>query len=86
MDLYTSVDCYDNMARSKYATKEEEEAARAECDRMKEVEEQTIKYPTGELSPQTAGFMGLPKIAWIAIIGIGVYYAYSKGMLKKIIK
>ena len=27
MDLYTSVDCYDNMARSKYATKEEEEAA-----------------------------------------------------------
>jgi predicted nucleic acid-binding Zn-ribbon protein len=34
----------------------------------------------------TAGFMGLPKVAWIAIIGVGVYYAYSKGMFKKLIK
>ena len=34
----------------------------------------------------TAGFMGLPKIAWIAIIGVGVYYAYSKGMFKKLLK
>jgi len=35
---------------------------------------------------KTAGFMGLPKIAWIAIIGAGLYYAYSKGMLKKFMK
>jgi hypothetical protein len=38
------------------------------------------------LGVQTAGFMGLPKIAWIAIIGAGLYYAYSKGMLKKFMK
>jgi len=35
---------------------------------------------------KTAGFMGLPKIAWIAIIGAGLYYAYSKGMFKKLMK
>ena len=33
-----------------------------------------------------AGFMGLPTIAWVAIIGVGVYYAYSKGMFKKLLK
>ena len=35
---------------------------------------------------KTAGFMGIPTIAWIAIGGVALYYAYSKGMLKKIIK
>lgn len=35
---------------------------------------------------KTAGFMGLPTIAWIAIGGIAVYYAYSKGMFKKFLK
>ena len=34
----------------------------------------------------TAGFMGLPKTAWIAIVGVSLYYAYSKGMLKELIK
>ena len=43
----------------------------------------TTATPSGTT---TAGFMGLPKVAWIAIIGVGVYYAYSKGMLKKLIK
>lgn len=33
--------------------------------------------------PKKAGFMGLPNLAWIAIIGVGVYYAYTKGMFKK---
>jgi len=37
-------------------------------------------------TPTTAGYMGIPKIAWVAIIGVGVYYAYSKGMLDKILK
>jgi|TARA_B100001094_G_scaffold308747_1_gene341726 hypothetical protein len=30
-----------------------------------------------------AGFMGLPTLAWVAIIGAGVYYAYTKGVFKK---
>ena len=34
----------------------------------------------------TAGFMGLPTMAWIAIGGVALYYAYSKGMFKKLIK
>lgn len=34
----------------------------------------------------TAGYMGIPKIAWLVIIGGGLYYAYSKGMFKKILK
>ena len=34
----------------------------------------------------TAGFMGLPNLAWIAIGGVALYYAYSKGMFKKILK
>ena len=34
----------------------------------------------------TAGYMGIPQIGWIAIIGVGVYYAYTKGMFKKLIK
>jgi len=38
------------------------------------------------LGLKTAGYMGIPKIAWIAIIGVGVYYAYSKGMFKKLLK
>ena len=33
-----------------------------------------------------AGFMGIPTIAWVALIGVGVYYAYSKGMFKKLMK
>ena len=33
----------------------------------------------------TAGFMGLPTIAWIAIGGVALYYAYSKGMFKKLL-
>jgi|TARA_B100001094_G_scaffold308747_1_gene341725 hypothetical protein len=36
-----------------------------------------------EVKPKKAGFMGLPNLAWIAIIGVGVYYAYSKGIFKK---
>jgi len=39
-----------------------------------------------DVKPTTAGFMGLPNLAWIAIIGVGVYYAYSKGMFKKLLK
>ena len=46
-----------------------------------------------DVKPTTAGFngygnkfMGLPNLAWIAIIGVGVYYAYSKGMFKKLMK
>tara|TARA_R100000908_G_C3755948_1_gene150531 strand:+ start:2956 stop:3246 length:291 start_codon:yes stop_codon:yes gene_type:complete len=35
---------------------------------------------------KTAGFMGIPTIAWIAIGGVALYFAYKKGMLKKIIK
>jgi len=34
----------------------------------------------------TAGFMGLPNLAWIAIGGVALYYAYSKGMFKKLMK
>ena len=34
----------------------------------------------------TAGFMGLPKVAWIVIGGVALYFAYSKGMFKKILK
>ncbi len=30
-----------------------------------------------------AGFMGLPTLVWVAIIGAGVYYAYTKGVFKK---
>lgn len=30
-----------------------------------------------------AGFMGLPTIAWVVFIGVGVYYAYTKGVFKK---
>tara|TARA_R100000908_G_scaffold64977_2_gene50977 strand:+ start:2268 stop:2483 length:216 start_codon:yes stop_codon:yes gene_type:complete len=37
-------------------------------------------------STQSAGYMGIPQIGWIAIIGVGVYYAYTKGMFKKLIK
>tara|TARA_R110001592_G_scaffold196051_1_gene443766 strand:+ start:769 stop:972 length:204 start_codon:yes stop_codon:yes gene_type:complete len=34
-------------------------------------------------STKSAGYMGIPKIGWIAIIGVGLYYAYTKGFLKK---
>ena len=34
-------------------------------------------------SIKSAGYMGIPKIGWIAIIGVGLYYAYTKGFLKK---
>ena len=34
----------------------------------------------------TAGFMGLPTIAWVAIGGIALYYAYSQGIFKKLLK
>jgi hypothetical protein len=37
-------------------------------------------------STTTAGFMGIPNIAWIAIVGVGLYYAYSQGMFKKLLK
>lgn len=37
-------------------------------------------------SLKTEEYMGIPKIAWVVIVGAGLYYAYSKGMLKKIIK
>ena len=50
------------------------------------VDDDTTDDSTPSLGEKTAGFMGLPKIAWIAIIGVGVYYAYSKGMLKKLLK
>lgn len=40
----------------------------------------------GDTETKTAGFMGLPTVAWIAIGGIALYYAYSKGMFKKILK
>ena len=76
MDLYTSVDCYDNMARSKYATKEEEEAARAECDRMKVAEEQTTMQPTGDITPQTAGFGGNKTL--MLVVGLGILYFVGK--------
>lgn len=39
-----------------------------------------------DTSTKTAGFMGVPTIAWIAIGGVALYFAYKKGMLKKIIK
>ncbi len=45
--------------------------------------------PDTELAPNnvtSAGYMGIPKIGWIAIIGVGLYYAYTKGMFKKLIK
>ena len=41
-------------------------------------------FPPGRTSTQVAGYMGIPQIGWIAIIGVGVYYAYSKGMFKKL--
>lgn len=40
----------------------------------------------GDTETKTAGFMGLPTVAWIAIGGIALYFAYSKGMFKKILK
>jgi len=40
----------------------------------------------GDAETKKAGFMGLPTVAWIAIGGIALYYAYSKGMFKKILK
>ena len=46
----------------------------------------TTTSTTNGDNTKTAGFMGLPKIAWIAIIGVGLYYAYSKGMFKKLMK
>ena len=45
----------------------------------------TVTTTTTTPATKTAGFMGLPKVAWIAIVGVGVY-AYSQGMLKKLIK
>ena len=42
--------------------------------------------PEAEPVVKTAGYMGIPKIAWVALIGVGVYYAYSKGMFKKLLK
>ena len=46
---------------------------------------QSGEAPLGSKT-NTAGFMGISTTAWIAIVGIGLYYAYTKGMLKKIIK
>ena len=40
--------------------------------------------PYPNQTPKVAGYMGIPQIGWIAIIGVGVYYAYSKGMFKKL--
>jgi hypothetical protein len=40
---------------------------------------------TGSSTPlglKTSGYMGIPKIGWIAIIGVLGYYAYTKGMFK----
>jgi hypothetical protein len=31
----------------------------------------------------SAGYMGIPKIGWIAIIGVLGYFAYKKGVFKK---
>jgi hypothetical protein len=33
-------------------------------------------------STKSAGYMGIPKIGWIAIIGVLGYFAYTKGMFK----
>ena len=35
-----------------------------------------------DCKPQVAGYMGIPKIGWIAIIGVLGYFAYTKGMFK----
>ena len=35
---------------------------------------------------QTAGFMGLPTILWIAIAGGAIYYGNKTGMFKKLLK
>ena len=48
------------------------------------IEDGTVGVDTPKVV--TAGFMGLPTMAWIAIGGVALYYAYSKGMLKKLIK
>jgi hypothetical protein len=37
-------------------------------------------------TPKTAGIMGLPNIAWVAIAGVAIYYGNKKGMFKKILK
>ena len=44
----------------------------------------TTTIPTSTV--QTAGFMGLPTILWIAIAGGAIYYGHKKGMFKKILK
>ena len=45
-----------------------------------------IKVMDASYTTNTAGFMGIPNIAWIAIVGVGLYYAYSQGMFKKLLK
>lgn len=50
-------------------------------------EEEEIKLQgTASNDTKTAGFMGLPNLAWIAIGGVILYYAYQKGMFKKFLK
>jgi len=68
--------CYDENGNRKSLTF-------PELDKIKEkivVVGEEIKTTT------TAGYMGIPNIAWIAIGGVAIYYAYSKGMLNKLIK
>lgn len=59
------------------------------------LEEAEAIGPTGEgpldedgtpIKTKTAGFMGLPNLAWFAIGGVVLYYAYQKGMFKKFLK
>jgi len=57
----------------------------AEEQRAHELHELQLARMNQELMPsstKSAGYMGIPKIGWIAIIGVGVYYAYTKGMFK----
>jgi hypothetical protein len=51
-----------------------------------EAEIEELYKPVVAPTPITAGYMGIPNIAWIAIGGVAIYYAYSKGMLNKLIK
>ena len=46
----------------------------------------TTTTTTTTTKPTTAGFMGLPNIAWIGLGLLAVYYGNKKGMFKKILK
>ena len=75
MELYTSVDCYEDMARARFATPEDKQEFQAKCDRIKMQENFTVQEMP-KPGVKTAGFGGNKTL--MLVVGLGILYFVGK--------